>query len=448
MRHLTYFLAICLLALPFRGSAQKVYNLQSLLEQAVANNSEIKKAAFQQSESKYKVRETAAQGLPQVSGNIDYTHMGIAGINIPSGFAAQLPPSILPLLMELKNVKALHMVSSNVTVSELVYSQQYWTGIKQAKAARGLYDILASKTKDEVVYDVAVMYFQLLDNYSSLETLNGVIQNLEKVEKVLELQYQNNLAKSTDVGRVKVQIANLKTNRQSLQDGIRIRKRILKILCGIPLETRMQVDTTGAVVNQVEKPVVPQFSVSQLPTYQLMIKQQELARLKIKADQAKYYPNLAIFGRYNYQTYSTQFTLNSLSPSTSYGLQATIPIFSSGERHSKVMQSKLQLKELNEDIHTNTQQLGTNYENAVNALASSWKGLQDQQQNKALARQVYGQVKLSFNEGMASLTDLLSVQSSLLDAENLYNQQLLKYRVASLDMKKATGSMMSIIHEK
>ncbi|MBE0651500.1 MAG: TolC family protein [Bacteroidales bacterium] len=448
MRHFTYLLAACLLALPFQGSAQKVYNLQSLLEQAVVNNSEIKKAALQQTESNYKVRETVAQGLPQLSGKIDYTRMGIAGINIPAGFAAELPQDILPLLMQLKNLKALHMISSNVTLSELVYSKQYWTGIKQAKAARGLYDILANKTKDEVVYDVATVYYQLLNNYSSLETLNGIIQNLEKIENVLELQYQNNLAKSTDVGRVKVQIANLKTNRQSLQDAIEIRKRILQILCGLPLDTHLLVDTANNTVDHIQKPVIPQFSVNQLPAYQIMKKQQELAKLKIKADQAKYYPNLAIFGRYNYQTYSAQLSLSGMSPSTSFGFEANIPIFSSGERHSKVMQSKLELKEMDEDFSTNTQQLGTNYENAANALASAWKGLQDQKENKALAKQVYDQVKLSFKEGMASLTDLLSVESSLLDAENLYNQQLLKYRIASLDMKNATGTILSIVHEK
>lgn len=448
MRRFVIFFIAGFLAFPYQGSAQKVYNLQRLLEQAVVNNTEIKKAALQQTASKYKIRETVAQGLPQLSGKIDYTRMGISGINIPSGFVSELPQSVLPLLMQLKDINALHVISSNVTLSELVYSQQYWTGIKQAKAARDLYGILASKTKDEIVYDVAVIYYQLLNNYSSLETLDGIIKNLEKVEGVLELQYKNNLAKSTDVGRVKVKIANLKTNRQSLKDAIEIRKRILKILCGIPLDTHMAVDTTHATVNHVQKPVVPQFYVNELPSYQIMKKQKDLAALNIKAAQAKYYPNLAVFGRYNYQTYSTQFNLNGLSPSTSFGLEANIPIFSSGERHSQVMLSKLKLKELNEDFNTNTKQLGTNYENAVNALASSWKGLEDQQQNKVLAKQVYDQVKLSFHEGMASLTDLLSTESSLLDAENLYNQQLLKYRVATLDMKKATGSIQSIIHEK
>ena len=447
MRRLITFFVACFLAIPYQGAAQTTYNLQRLLKQAVVNNTDIKKAALQQTESQYKVKETVAQGLPQLSGKIDYTRSGIPGINIPSSLVSELPQSVIPLLAQFKNIRALHVMSSNVTLTQLLYSQQYWTGIKQAKVARGLYNILASKTKDEVVYDVATLYYQLLDNYSSLKVLDNTIQNLEKINKILELQYQNKLAKKTDVGRVKVQVANLKTKRETLQDAIKIRKRILKILCGIPLNNNMLIDSTEINSNSVKSPVIPTFSVSALPSYKIMQTQKKLAGLKIKSNLAKYYPNLALFGRYNYGSYSTKFSLNNMSPSTTFGLEANIPIFSSGERHSKVMQSRIELKKLNEDISTNTKQLGTNYENASDELVSSWKGLKDQQENKALAKQVYNQVKLSFNEGMSSLTDLLSTESSYLEAENLYNQQLLKYRIARLDMKKATGSMLSIIHE-
>jgi outer membrane protein TolC len=82
----------------------------------------------------------------------------------------------------------------------------------------------------------------------------------------------------------------------------------------------------------------------------------------------------------------------------------------------------------------------------VNSLHSSWKNLQDQQENKELASQVYHQVKLQFNEGMASLTDLLNVESSLLEAENLFNQQLLKYKLAEIELLKATGKLKTLIN--
>lgn len=448
MRRLIIFFIACFLAAPYRGAAQKPYNLKRLLKQAIANNSEIKKAALQQSESQYKIKETVAQGLPQLSGKIDYSKFGIGGINVSSGIISQLPPSVIPLLEQLKNIKALHVMSSNVTVTQLLYSRQYWTGIRQAKAVRDLYNVVANKTKDEVVYDVAALYYQLLNNYFSLQILNNIIQNLEKINKILELQYQNKLAKKTDVGRIKVQVANLKTKRITLQDAIKIRKRILKILCGIPLNNKIIIDSTEINSHAVKNPFIQTFSVNTLPSYKIMQKQKQLAELKIKSDLAKYYPNVVAYGQYNYGNYSTKFTLNNMSPSTTFGLEVNVPLFSSGERHSKVMQSRIELKKLNEDISTNTKQLGTNYENAADALVSAWKGLKDQQQNKALAKQVYNQVKLSFNEGMSSLTDLLNTESSYLEAENLYNQQLLKYRIARLDMKKATGSILSLIHEK
>ena len=119
-----------------------------------------------------------------------------------------------------------------------------------------------------------------------------------------------------------------------------------------------------------------------------------------------------------------------------------------GMRKNKVEQSRLKLQEVTEDFEYGKQQLGTSFQNAANSLLSAWDNLQDQQENKTLARTVYNQVKLQYDEGMASLTDLLNVESSLLEAESLYNQQLLKYRLSNLDMQKSTGKLNEIISQK
>jgi len=126
------------------------------------------------------------------------------------------------------------------------------------------------------------------------------------------------------------------------------------------------------------------------------------------------------------------------------GVTASIPIFSSGMRKNKLGQSKLQLRQIEETFNQTKQELGTGYQNAINSLWSSWKSLQVQKENKELSHEVYDQVKLQFDEGMASLTDLLNVESSLLDAENLYNQQMLKYHLSKVELLKATGSLNSL----
>ena len=428
------------------GEAQETFDLQKLLNSAVANNAEVKKAALKQTESEYMKKEAVAHGLPQVDGKINYTMMGIPQINIPSDFASSLPQDLLPILQQLQGIDRLYTASAGVTASQLVYSQSYIEGIRQANKAGELYDVMRQKTEDEVIYDVATLYYQLKNHYATLKILDENIQNLKKIDTVLTLQYENDLAKQTDVQRVQVKIANLRTNKESLKDAIDIRERMLKIVCGIPTDSAFMVDTVSNN-GELQSPEVSRFNVEDLPDFQLLKKQEEMAQLKVKSGQADYYPNLAVFGQYNFSSYSTNANLN-LSGVTTGGVKATVPIFSSFMRHSKVMQAKIQLQEVQEDVDLHKKQLGTGYQHAANSLVSAWDALQAQEENVALARNVYQQVQLSFHEGMSSLTDLLSVESSMLEAESLYHQQVLRYQIARLDMKKSTGNLQKIISSK
>jgi outer membrane protein TolC len=305
---------------------------------------------------------------------------------------------------------------------------------------------MLQKTEEDVIHDVSSSYYQVLMNYSNLKILNENIQNLEKLYNILKLQYDNDFVKQTDVNRLKVTLTNLKTKRETLENGIQIQKRILKIISGIPDENELQLDTAVISKMDYQKPVVAEYLPEVLPEFQLLKKQTELAELQVESSKAAFYPNLAAFGQFNYSSYATEFKIKDFSNMNTLGLKATIPIFSSGMRIQRVKQSQLKFDQNQEDFNLNKKYLETGYQNAVNSLHSSWKNLQDQQENKELASQVYNQVKLQFDEGMASLTDLLNVESSLLEAENLFNQQLLKYKLAEIELLKATGKLKTLIN--
>jgi outer membrane protein len=441
---------ICLVFLCFvflytpKANAQ-IYDLKKLLNCAIENNTEVKKANLQQSESNYKTKEVKANGLPQIDGNLDYSRIGLPDLSISSEIMSALPEDITPLLEGLKDIDAFHISSAGLTVSQLIYSQSYLLGVKVAQKAEEVYSTMQQKTEDEVIFDVASNYYRILMNFSTRTVLDENIQNLEKLYEIIKLQYENDFVKQTDVNRLKVNITNLETQRETLDNAILIQKRILKIIAGLPLDKEMELDTTSEI-NNIQEPVIPDFTLDILPDYQILQKQQELAGLKIKSDQAAYYPSLAAFGQLKYSSYNTDFEFNDFSNMNTIGLKATIPVFSSGIRKNKVMQSKLALQQVEESANLVQKQLGTSYRNATNSLLSSWKNLQVQKENKALAHSVYEQVKLQFNEGMASLTDLLNVDSALLEAENSYNQQLLKYRLAEVEMLKATGALKSLIN--
>ncbi len=447
MKQLLVIVLSVLLLMPSKGNGQETCNLSSLLKHAVENSHAVKKAAFRQQESNSKTKETIANGLPQVEGSLSYSRMGLPEINISEEMLEALPDEISPLLSGLSDIKALHTGAAGVTVSQLLYSQSYLTGIKQAKKAEDLYKILLEKTEDDVIREVSSYYYQILTNYSNLSILNRNIQNLEKLHQILKLQYENDFVRQTDVNRLKITVTNLKTQRETLQNGILIQERMLKILAGISSETVMRLDTAGMGKMSYAQPVASVYVPELLPDYQALVKQNELAMLQVRSNKAAFYPNLAAYGQFNYSSYATKFGFDNRSGMNTIGFKATIPIFSSGMRKNQVMQSQLKLKQTQEDFELAGKQLETGYQNAVNTLHSAWAGLQDQRENKALANEVYGQVKLQFDEGMASLTDLLNVESSLLEAENLFNEQLLKYKLAGIDLLKSTGKLKTLIVE-
>ena len=446
MKQLAILLLLGFLMLTEEGKSQDKYSLNDLLKQAVENSHEMKKAALQRSESASKTKEIIANGLPQIDGSLDYSRMGIPKISISQEMLDMLPEEIAPLVRGLADIKALHTTSAGVTVSQLLFSKSYLTGVKQVKKAEDLYNSMLQKTEEDVIHDVSASYYQILMNYSNLKILNENIQNLEKLYNILKLQYENDFVKQTDVSRLKVTLTNLKTQRETLRNGIDVQQRILKIISGVPVEKEITLDT--AIVSKIEyqQPVMSEFVLEVLPEYQLLKKQNELAGLQIESDKAAFYPNLTAFGQFTYSSYATELKFNDFSNMNTIGLKATIPIFSSGMRKNKVKQSQLKFQQNQEDFDLNRKYLETGYQNSVNSLLSSWSSLQDQQENKALANQVYGQVKLQFDEGMASLTDLLNVESSLLEAESLFNQQLLKYKLAEIELLKATGKLKTLIN--
>jgi len=446
MKQLVVIVLMGLLQFPEAASSQEHYTLNKLLKNAVENSHAMKKATLQESESNAKRKEVVANGLPQVDGDLSYSRMGIPEIEISQEMAESLPEDIAPLLGGLSDIKALHTSSAGVTVSQLLYSKAYLTGVKQAKKAEELYKVMLQKTEEEVINDVSTMYYQVQASNASLKILDENIDALEKLHEVMKLQYENDFIKLTDVSRLKVTVTNLKTQRETLLNGIQIQKRFLKIMAGLPVEEDITLEPISAEQVTEGRPSTGLFLLENLPAYQLLQKQNELAELEIESGKAAYYPNLVAFGQFTYSSYATEFQFKNFNNMNTIGLQATIPIFSSGKRKQKVLQSQLRLEQNMEHLKLNSKYLNTNYKNASNSLLSAWSNLQVQKENKELANQVYEQVKTQFDEGMASLTDLLNVETSLLEAENLFNQQLLKYNLAEIELLKATGKLKTLIN--
>ena len=424
-------------------AAQEVLTLKDALNYALAHSESIKKAQLDIEGGKHQVAEVRASALPQVeaTGALNYN------------------PVIGKLVFGGQSVTIGQPWDSHVgaQLSQQVFNQQVFTGLKAARTSGEFYELSADMTEEQVIEKVATSYYQVLVNREQLNVIDTNLKNVKVIHEIVSNQYDNGLAKKIDVDRIKVNITNLENQREELVNGIVMLENQLKYAMGMPIETAVILPETelAAVPNVLDLPENPN-RMDQLVELNLMNKQLELLDLQYKAYKAEYYPSLALISSYSYTAMSDQFNYlykSSTDPmaarfgSMVVGLSLRIPIFNGFATRARMGQAKVDYLKAEQDLWNTKQSLNLANENARVQLRNALNTIQSQQENVALAQEVYASTQNNYNNGLAPLTDLLDTENALTQAQNSYTQALLNYKIAEIQLMKANGEIKSLINE-
>jgi len=460
---LTIFFMTSLSLLGYQVNGQT--SLTDLVNYTLQHSRDIKKSELQCKEADYLHKEAIGHGLPQVEVSASYSKMMLPKMGISdsasiklgsmidmminpeySAVADKLKDELTGMLNKISNIDALYSASAGIQITQLIYSQSYWVGLKTTKKTQELYSILKTKNEEDVIAEVATGYYQAGSLMLQLQTVDKSIGNLKEIHRIAELNYKNDLIKESQVNRLKVTISNLEVTRQTIQNGVNIQLNYLKALAGMPSDSILVIDTTNLVNDFVNKNLGMNFTAENVSAYQAMLKQDEIYGQQIKLAKATFLPTLAAFGKLNYSSYNTEAKINDWSNMNTFGFSFSMPIFSSGVNYYKLKQSQVKQLQLHEDIAKTKDLLTINYNNAFLEYQTANSLLSAQKENKELAQKVYNQTSLQYQEGMASMADLLNVNSDYLQADNSYNQQILKCKTAEIKMLQASGNLKSLVN--
>jgi outer membrane protein len=424
--------------------------LTDLVRYSLEHSRDVKKAALQCEEADYLHKEIRGKGLPQISASGTYSRM-FYNMDVPAwdDVSALIPADyqdmVKGMLEGMDEVSGVDMISAGVTATQLIYSQSYWVGLKTTQKTEELYSILKTKTDEDVIADVATGYYQAGSLMLQLQTIEKSMNNLKEIYRIAQLSYQNDFIKESDVNRLKVAITNLEVTRETLKNGVNIQTNYLKAIAGMPADTTLSIDTITLVKDFINHEHAEGFSIDNVPSYQALIKQQEIYNQQVKLSKATFVPTLAAFGKYSYSYYNMDPLYKGHSNYPAIGLSLSFPIFTSGTNYYKVKEDQLKAAQLKEDILKTNDLLTVNYNSARSEYETAGKMIASQTENRELALKVYNQTSMRYQEGMASMSDLLNVNSDYLQADNSLNQQILKYLTAEIKMLKASGNLNSLI---
>ncbi|RZK49700.1 MAG: TolC family protein [Pedobacter sp.] len=417
--------------------AQVQITLKEALNYAVTHNSNLKKAILDIDAGKYKTQEVRAQALPQISGTSGLTYNPIIGQIVFGDQAIKLGRA--------------WNSNAGVSLNQQLFNQQVFTGLQAAKASENYYDLNAQLTEEQVIEQVANNYYQVLVNRIQLGVIDTNIKNVGVVANIINNQYQNGLAKKIDVDRINVNLTNLNTQRESIKNAITQLENNLKLSMGMPVNQEITIpDTEFKAIN--ESPVFQDsLDMAARTEMKLYDVQAELLRLQRKAYVSEYYPTLSLAANYNYATQSDKFDFLMTNPnaigfgSSAIGLTLRVPIFNGFLTRSKIRQADIQIAKLEEDRFQTRNGLNMAYENAKIQMRNSINTINLQKKNMDLALEIYQSTQNNYNNGLASLTDLLDTENSLTQAQNSYNQALLNYKVAEIQLIKSQGNIKSLV---
>ncbi|HNW57502.1 MAG TPA: TolC family protein [Bacteroidales bacterium] len=450
IRTLTVLFALSIGLLCLDASGQTKIN--DLINYALEHSRDIKKSDLQYQESGYSRKEVLGKGLPQVSATGSYSRI-LYDVEVPqsafdmvnSAVPANYQQMVTGILTQMDQIDGIDMASAGIQVTQLIYSQSYWTGLKTAKKAEELYSVLKEKSEEDVIAEVASGYYQAGSLMLQLQTIDKSINNLKEIYRISEASYKNDFIKESQVNRLKVTISNLEVTRQTIQNGITIQVNYLKALAGMPADSTLAIDATMLLDDFVNNSAATAFAVENVPAYKALMKQDELYGQQIKLSKATFLPTLAAFGQFNYSYYNVAPVMEEHNNMNTIGLSLSMPIFTSGSNYSKVKQAQLKQAQVKQDILKTKDLLTVSYNSALLEYQTAFNMLSAQKENLALAQKVYDQTSLLYQEGMASMADLLNVNSDFLQADNSLNQQILKCKTAEIKMLKSSGTLKSLI---
>jgi outer membrane protein TolC len=442
----TILLILLVFALGANAQQVKSLTLKEAINYALENKADAKKAKLQVENSEYQIQEVRSRALPQISANGNLTYNPVLQTTVIDGANFGQPGSTIQANFGQKWIS-----TAGVSLTQALYDQTVFTGLKAAKSTREFYQINEQLTEEQVIERVANNYYQVYVQRQKLTVIDSTYKNTNKVRNIIKGQFDNGLAKKIDLDRIIVKISNISTQRQQVLNAVQIQENALKFYMGMPIETEIVIPNTAFEVSPQSLSEVPNTAIR--TEYLLLKKQEQLLTFQKKAVEAGYYPTLSLSAGYNFIGQGPVMPIGGKpadgvywSDFSSIGLNLKVPIFTGFGTRAKVRQADIDLQTIKEDLNDTKLSLDLAFANAKTQIDNSLTTISNQRENAQLTKQVLENTRNNYVQGLASLTDLLDAENSLTEAQNNYTSAILDYKLAEIQLIKSKGELKSLIN--
>lgn len=456
---------MAIVLLPFSGRTQDAYTLDQCIAYALEHNNEVKSKVFDQYIAEAQIQEFAATGFPQISLAADLQYFIDLPTQILPGFFAPQQEIVFidgnPYPLTKLDPETFQPIAGPEVAAQFGFPWQsnagvnlnwkaldpaYFYGLEAARQFSSLRSLETNQTRENVAFNVANAYLQLLITRQQLDYLH---LNMDRVQNLLtetQALYQEGFVEAIDVDRLTINLNNLELEASNAKRYDRIALALLKFQMGKPLGDSLEIEIPET--NLTDLPPFPlasqeDFNPSGDVNLAILRQSERLQELDYKRTRSGYLPTLSVFGSYQLNAQRSEFNIFASNqewfPISVVGLQLNWNIFDSFIRVRKMQQQRLGIDQTKLQQETVSQAAVLEFEQAKMGLLNAYNALKSTKANVGLAENIFRVSKIKYLEGVGSSLEVTEATSALRQAENDYLAALYQFLQAEVSFEKAKG---------
>lgn len=423
---------------------QSSFSLEEAMAYGVKNHSDIKNANLEMESALQKIKETRAIGLPQINGEAQFQNF----IDIPTTLvpAITFNPMAAPGEFAELQFGTNFNTNASLSASQLLFSGSYLVGLKTSKTFKAVSEFNKIKTELDIKENVMKAYYGVLAADKTVKALTEIDATSQKIYNQTKALFDQGLIEEDNVTQLSLNVLTSKNSLRAAKRQLEDAKMYLKLQMGLELTDAISLtsefDNVINTMNENASDIASE--VSQNINYLMLVKQSELGALNVDYEKSQYLPTLSAFISHSQQAMGNDFDAfsgGSWYPTTVWGLNLSVPIFSSGMRKSKVNQASISLlqtenslSELKKGLSVQTSAAKSNYDNAFDTYKTSQEAVK-------ISKKIYSNYQYKFKEGLITSLDLSQIQTQYLSAETQYIQAMYNLINAKIELDKITNKL-------
>jgi len=424
---------------PMLVFGQQQWDLKACIDYGLKNNRNTAIYANEKREADAKAKEALAAYLPSVSvtGTFD-NNLKVQESIIPAGI---LGPTDTKIAFSKK-----FNTNGTAQLDQVIFDQSLLTGLRANKFSIEQSELNIKKSEETIIYNIANAYYQIFVYREQLALLKDNQQTYQKQMELSAMQVKKGVVLKKDLDKITVDYNNSISKIRVAESNLTLSENQLKYEMGYEINQSLAVKSSRdsvkdeSIAFSVKK---GEFLPGELTDYRLSAVNSKLLEIDQKRIKAGALPKLTGYARYGAVGFGDKAgpSFSELSPFSVVGLKLSIPIFDFFKRNAQYGQAKYKYLNSVESLKMDEGKYRLDFENAYTKVIQAHSNLENDGRNIDLAKSVFRTTDLQYQKGVTDLTEWLTAQNSLKEAQNNYLNSLYTFYQARIDLEKASGTL-------